>query len=155
MNLNLNDQLFIVGGATSGFGHAIAKVLVTEGAKVIAVARGPEKITTLEAEHQGSVEGIVGDITTAETIAKIVAQVGDRQLGGALINAGGPPAKSFLETTLEDWDASYRNVMRWKVELTKALLPKMIAQNYGRLLYIESVSVKQPIEILVLSNSFR
>ncbi|MEN0046147.1 MAG: SDR family oxidoreductase [Bacteroidota bacterium] len=112
-------------------------------------------MAALESEHSGQVEGIVGDITTSETITKIIAQVGDRQLSGALINAGGPPAKSFLETDLEDWDAAYRNVMRWKVELTKALLPKMIAQNYGRLLYIESVSVKQPIENLVLSNSFR
>ncbi|MEM8523173.1 MAG: SDR family oxidoreductase [Bacteroidota bacterium] len=155
MNLNLTNQLFIVGGATSGFGNAIAKALVAEGAKVIAVARRAEKIADLESAHKGQVEGIVGDITTSETIVKIIAQIGDRKISGALINAGGPPAKSFIETTMEDWDASYQNVMRWKVELTKALLPKMMEQNYGRLLYIESVSVKQPIENLVLSNSFR
>jgi 3-oxoacyl-[acyl-carrier protein] reductase len=56
---------------------------------------------------------------------------------------------------MEDWDNAYKTILRWKVELTKALVPKMIQQQYGRVVYIESSSVKQPLENLVLSNSLR
>jgi len=155
MQLDINQQLFIIGGATSGFGLAVAKALIAEGAKIIAVARGAEKVRQLEESTPAQVEGIVGDITQTETIQHIVKQVGERHLSGMLVNAGGPPAMSFLETKLTDWDEAYRKVLRWKVEMTKAIVPKLIDQKYGRLVYVESVSVKQPIENLVLSNSLR
>ena len=82
-------------------------------------------------------------------------QIGKRDLEGVVINAGGPPASSFMETKLKDWDDAYDNVLRWKVKLTKEIIPVLSKNKYGRLLYIESASVKQPIENLVLSNSLR
>ena len=72
-----------------------------------------------------------------------------------MINSGGPPAKPAIETKIEEWDQAYRTVVRWKVELTLALVPKMIQNGYGRLLFIESVSVKQPVENLVLPGTIR
>jgi 3-oxoacyl-[acyl-carrier protein] reductase len=72
-----------------------------------------------------------------------------------VVNAGGPPAKTVLETTLEDWDNAYNTILRWKVALTQTFVPAMMEQKYGRVLYIESSSVKQPLENLVLSNSLR
>lgn len=155
MDLILKDKLFIVGGATSGFGHAVATALVAEGAKIIAVARGKEKIDALVNQYPDQLEGVAADLTLSSTISALVTQVGDRNLSGILVNAGGPPSMSFLDTSLEHWDEAYQNVLRWKVELTKAFLPKFMDQKYGRLVYIESVSVKQPIENLVLSNSLR
>jgi len=155
MKLDINQQLFIIGGATSGFGLAVTQALIEEGASVIAVARGKEKIEELVASAPQQVEGIIGDITQSDTIQRILTQVGKRHLSGMLVNAGGPPAMSFLETKMEDWDAAYQSVLRWKIEITQALAPKLIAQKYGRLVYVESVSVKQPIENLVLSNSLR
>ncbi len=62
---------------------------------------------------------------------------------------------TVMETKLEDWDNAYKNVMRWKIELTQSLIPSMIHYKYGRLVYVESASVKQPMENLVLSNSMR
>ena len=56
---------------------------------------------------------------------------------------------------LRDWDAAYQNLLRWKVELTKALLPVFRQQKYGRIVFVESYSVKQPVPNLVLSNSLR
>jgi 3-oxoacyl-[acyl-carrier protein] reductase len=76
-------------------------------------------------------------------------------LTGIVVNAGGPPAKAFLETCMDDWDQAYRLVLRWKVELTMAFLPFFEKNHYGRYLFIESYSVKQPIPNLVLSNSLR
>jgi 3-oxoacyl-[acyl-carrier protein] reductase len=60
-----------------------------------------------------------------------------------------------IETTMEDWDEAYQLVMRWKVSLTKRLLPYFQEERYGRILFLESHSIKQPIENLVLSNAYR
>ncbi|MEP6749422.1 MAG: SDR family oxidoreductase [Bacteroidota bacterium] len=155
MDVSIKNQLFVVGGATSGFGKAIALALVNEGANIIAVARNNNTLETLKAAMPQQVEIIAGDITRQEIIDKIKEAIGDRQLHGMLVNAGGPPAKTVLETTLEDWDAAYQNILRWKVNITQTLVPNMQQHNYGRIVYIESSSVKQPIENLVLSNSLR
>jgi 3-oxoacyl-[acyl-carrier protein] reductase len=155
MNLQLKDQLFIVGGATSGFGRAVAQALIAEGANIIAVARNAEKLQELKSKSSIQVEIVAGDITQQEVIDQLQKTVGARELHGMLINAGGPPAKTFLETTIEDWDNAYKNILRWKIIITQAFVPKMIKQQYGRILYIESSSVKQPLENLVLSNSIR
>ena len=155
MDLKIKKQLFIVGGATSGFGKAVTLALLAEGAKVIAIARGEKKLNALQKKYDGQLETIAGDLTLSETIAQIQKQVGRRKLSGILVNAGGPPAMSFLETQLTDWDDAYAKVLRWKVELTQTFLPKLLDQKYGRILYVESVSVKQPIKNLVLSNSLR
>ena len=154
MNLELTEQLFIVGGATSGFGKAIAHQLLDEGAAVIAVARNREQLHELYDQHKKA-EVVVGDITQSFTIEQLKQQVGDRALHGMLVNAGGPPAKTVLETTLNDWDDAYAKILRWKVELTQTFVPAMINAGYGRIVYIESSSVKQPIENLVLSTSLR
>jgi 3-oxoacyl-[acyl-carrier protein] reductase len=101
------------------------------------------------------VEILAGNMADTETIGKLKIIVGKRQLHGMVVNAGGPPAKTVLETTLEDWDNAYQTLLRWKVAITQAFVPAMMEQHYGRILYIESSSVKQPLENLVLSNSLR
>ena len=155
MDLDLKGRLFIVSGATSGFGKSIAKALIREGAHVIINARGEEKLLKMQEQHPGQVEIFAGDITTDATISDVLRMVGDRKLDGLVVNAGGPPAKSFIETEISDWDEAYTSVLRWKVKMTNHILPKLQEQGYGRIVFIESVSVKQPIENLVLSNSFR
>lgn len=155
MDLALANQLFIIGGATSGFGKAVAEALLNEEANIIAVARTEEKLHALQSAHPYKVEIVCGDITQSETIKNLLALVGDRQIHGALINAGGPPAMTVMETTLADWDNAYQSVLRWKVALVQGLIPSMKNYQYGRLLFIESASVKQPVENLVLSNSLR
>lgn len=155
MDLQLKNKRFIVGGATSGFGKAIAEALISEGAYIIAVARGEDKLKALQSSAPAQVEIVTGDFSDSQVMERVVKTVENKELHGMLVNAGGPPAKTVLETTLEDWDQAYKTVLRWKVELTKALVPKMIQQKYGRVVYIESSSVKQPLENLVLSNSLR
>lgn len=155
MDLQLKNKRFIVGGATSGFGKAIAEALIREGANIIAVARSGDKLKALQSSAPAQVEIVTGDFSDSQVIAQVVNTAGNKELHGMLVNAGGPPAKTVLETTLEDWDLAYKTILRWKVELTKALVPKMIQQKYGRVVYIESSSVKQPLENLVLSNSLR
>lgn len=155
MNLSLQQQLFIVGGATSGFGKAIAEALIQEGAHIIAVARNMEQLAQLQSIAPTQVTVLAGDLSNPELIQSLIELVGRRTLHGMVVNAGGPPAKTVLETTLEDWDQAYQLILRWKVAITKAFVPNMIKNGYGRILYIESASVKQPMENLVLSNSLR
>lgn len=155
MDLQLTDQRFIVCGASSGMGHAIAERLGREGAQVIAVARREEKLQQLQERFPGLITPVAGDLTEEETHNKIESAIGNEQLHGVVLNAGGPPALSPLETALYDWDQAYRSVMRWKIELVLRLISYFTAREYGRILFLESQSVKQPIPSLVLSNSFR
>jgi 3-oxoacyl-[acyl-carrier protein] reductase len=155
MNLHLQDQHFIVGGATSGFGKAVAEALLAEGANVVAIARTEEKLRALQQSHPYKVEIFVGDITAPGAVAALKAQLGGKRIHGMLVNAGGPPAMTALEATLTDWDQAYQQVLRWKVDLVQTFLPGMMEHQYGRVVFVESASVKQPMENLVLSNAMR
>lgn len=155
MDLGLKDRLFVVCGATGGFGKSVAVQLINEGAHVIAVARRRELLEELKENVRGNIEVLAADVTGPSFIKQIESQTGGRQLNGILVNAGGPPALPFKETIIEDWDRAYSQVLRWKVELTAALLPLFRRNRYGRFLYIESASVKQPLENMILSTSFR
>lgn len=155
MDLVIKKKLFVVTGSSSGLGAAIAKLLLAEGATVLLNARSEDKLKLLQADFSENAEVLVGDITSDATISELIRKIGDRQLSGILVNAGGPPASSFIATEMQEWDQAYHTVLRWKVKLTKAILPLMQNNKYGRIVYIESASVKQPIENLVLSNSLR
>jgi len=155
MDLQLKDKLFIVCGATSGLGNGVAMALIKEGAKVIAIARNESKLNDFVKKYPNQIEIVVGDISQSESINATFEKLGNRFLNGVVVNAAGPPAKSFIETGLEDWDQAYLNILRWKVEFTKVFLPVFEKQKYGRFVYIESSSVKQPVKDLVLSNSLR
>lgn len=155
MDLEIKDQRFIVCGASSGFGRAIAEQLLDEGADVIAVARREEKLLELKEKYGEAVTIIAGNLLNDEAHNDIEAAIGNDPLHGLVLNAGGPPALSPLETAIYDWDKAYKKVMRWKIELTLRLVSYLANNEYGRILFIESQSVKQPIASLVLSNSFR
>jgi len=155
MDLKINDQLFIVSGASSGLGNAVATALLANGAMVITVARSEDKLQELKNRYPEKTEMVCGNITEDKTIDAIVNQLGERELSGVFVNAGGPPAMSFVETRMENWDEAYRLILRWKVQLVKRLIPLFKKYNYGRILFSESSTIKQPIENLVLSNSLR
>ena len=155
MNLSIENKSFLVCGAASGFGRAIAEALLTEGAKVIITARREAELKKIAEIAPERVQIIVADLFKEEDQDNLLKQINLSELSGVLINAGGPPAKSFLETEMDDWDNAYISLVKWKVRLTKKILPAFIANKYGRLVFVESKSVKQPVENLVLSNSMR
>ncbi len=155
MDLRIKNQNFLVGGASSGFGLAISKALIAEGAHVIAIARGMEKLQELKKLSPSTVQILQADLTDPETVDKIDEIRRIFPLSGAVINAGGPPAMSFLESRLEDWDSAYQKLLRWKIDLSLRLSKSMTDQKYGRIVYIESSAIKQPLENLVLSTSMR
>lgn len=155
MELNLTANLFVVCGTSSGFGLSVSKALLNEGAKVIGISRSDNGLHELKNNFRESFMHLKADLQKEETIEEVLELVGSSRLDGIFINAGGPPPLTFEETSLDHWDASYSLVLRWKIAMVKALLPKFKAQRYGRIVALESVSAKQPVENLVLSNSFR
>lgn len=155
MNLNIKEKLFIVCGAGSGFGRATAEKLLEEGARVVAVARSAEVMNAFAAQYPDKLSCITGDISLETTQHRVIEQCGSTAIDGLLVNAGGPPAMSFLESKMDDWDQAWLQLIRWKVAFVKKIIPLMQAHAYGRIVFVESVSVKQPVENLVLSNSLR
>lgn len=155
MDLKIDNELFIVGGAGAGFGRAISEALAGEGAKVIGVSRTEEKLIGLRHSFPDNIEYLVADISTDTAQNEILKMVDGRRLSGILFNAGGPPAGGLFEVTMSQWEAAWENVVKWKIAFTKKIIPILKEQQYGRLVYIESVSVKQPIENLILSNALR
>lgn len=155
MDLEIKNQRFIVCGASSGFGRAIAETLLEEGASVIVIARREAKLQELKDAYCSQVHAIAGDLTQSATLDEIENAAKEQPLHGLILNSGGPPTGTPLETELDQWDDAYGNVMRWKVDLALRLAPFLQKNEYGRILFIESQSVKQPLPNLVLSNAFR
>ena len=97
------------------------------------------------------------DVTKEEAVRNFVADV-EKKFGRmdiCVTNAGGPPAKEFLEITLDEWRAAVKLMLLSSVYFAREVLPRMQRSKWGRLLTITSVSVKQPIDGLMLSNSLR
>ncbi len=155
MDLQLENRLFIVCGASSGFGRAISETLLNEGARIIAVARSEENLESLQRVSPEKCSIVSGDLNESATTDAILQSVGTNQPTGLVLNSGGPPPGLAETTTAEEWDQAYQKVFRWKTELTRQILPLMKKHRYGRVLFIESQSVKQPIANLAQSNAMR
>ncbi|PWN07374.1 SDR family oxidoreductase [Rhodohalobacter mucosus] len=155
MNLNLDNQRFVVCGASSGFGEAIARQLLTEGADVVLVARRGQLLNEKFSHFANKTEIIEGSLIYSETLDKIEKTVASLKTHGIVFNAGGPPTGTPLQTDMKDWDSAWQLVMRWKIDLALRLAPVFRDNEYGRMLFIESQSVKQPLPSLVLSNAYR
>ena len=155
MDFQLKDKVFIVGGAGDGFGKAVTIALAEEGANILAVSRTKNKLEKLKQRFPEQIDFISGDITTEEVQEKIVRYVMKSSVSGVFVNAGGPPAGGYEDVTMEQWDDAWKSVVRWKIMFMNKLLPLMRKQKYGRVVFLESVSVKQPVDQLVLSNALR
>lgn len=155
MDLDIKNKSFVVTGVTSGFGRSVAVQLMEHGATVYGVARRGELLSELKYKYDSRFEYLETDVTEKRAVDKIIDIIGVTNISGVFVNAGGPPAKSFMETELSDWDEAFQKLLRWKVDLVKKLLPQFLENNYGRIVFLESSSVKQPIENLVLSTSLR
>jgi 3-oxoacyl-[acyl-carrier protein] reductase len=146
---------FLVTGAGSGFGRAIAVKLASEGHDVVAVARTESDLVSLKAANPERISVHIADVKDPAAIAALADKMDTWQLDGIVLNAGGPPVMQSLEVKPEDWDAAWELVFKWKVELCRRLVPGMVSRGYGRVLFIESQSVVKPIPGLVLSNAIR
>ena len=161
MDLGLKGKVALVAAASQGLGRAVAEELAAEGASLILCARHDaalqETCTAIEKAHGTPVLGLATDVADPVAIARLVA-AGLARFGHIDIlvtNAGGPPAGTFDTLSAEQWQAATHLLLTSVVELTRAVLPGMQARGWGRILNITSISVKQPVANLMLSNSLR
>lgn len=161
VDLGLNGKTALVAASSKGLGKACAMAFAREGAKVVICARDGQELTAAEAEirktYNAEVLAVNCDLTEVNTAGKLVAAAAET-FGNVDIlvnNSGGPPPGFFPDMQDEDWEQAFNLTVLSSVRLTRAVLPLMKKRRYGRIINITSVSVKQPIDQLLLSNSLR
>jgi 3-oxoacyl-[acyl-carrier protein] reductase len=161
MDLGLKDRVAIVAASSTGLGKAVALGLAREGAKLALCARTAKTLEETAAEIRAAtgveVLARATDVTSEEDVRAFVGAVHQRfgRVDICVANSGGPPSKSFAETSIEEWRKSADLNLMSTVHLAKETLPLMQARRWGRFIAITSVSVKQPVDGLILSNSIR
>ena len=161
MDLGIRGKSALVVAASKGMGKASALGLGAEGARVVMCARGEGALKDAAAEVKqktgAEVLALPADASRAADISRVVAEA-DRAFGGVDIlvaNVGGPPPGPFEAMTDEQWKAAFEQVHLSTVRFIRAVLPHMKRSRWGRILAIQSSSVKQPVDGLVLSNGIR
>ena len=161
MDLGLQNRVALVAAASQGLGQAVALGLAREGAQLAICARTESTLsaTARDIRHQTRVNVLTRavDVTNHDEVRVFVAEIMQTygRLDICVANAGGPPSKTFAETTDEDWEAAARLNLMSTVHLARETLPIMQERRWGRFIAVTSVTVKQPIERLVLSNAIR
>lgn len=150
----VTKKTYLITGASSGLGEAVARNLLANGCKVILTARSATKFEELSEKFSQQVVYYLGDVNKEEFITKLIHSL-PADLSGVFINAGGPPATTFEESSLDEWDSAFRLLITWKVQLIKGVLPIFQKNHMGRVLFSESNSITRPVKNLILSNSLR
>jgi 3-oxoacyl-[acyl-carrier protein] reductase len=156
MDLGLENTRALVTAASKGLGRACAAALADEGARVFIVSRDEERLRAVEGEI-GAVGHLAADLSRPGAPERAV-EAAVAALGGLDIlvcNAGGPPPGTFESTPIEQWDVGFNLTLMSTVRLSKCALPHLLDSGRGRIVNITSISVRQPIPIILLSNAFR
>ena len=155
MDLNLDNKSFVVGGASSGLGRAVAEQLVAEGARVLLVARSEDALQEAARELGERAHPCPADVSQTSGVDKVAATALERfgALDGVLVNAGGPPFGPALELTDEQWLDAFRLLIGGPVQLLRTLVQQMT--EGASILFITSSSVREPIKNLDSSNVLR
>ncbi len=155
MDLGLSGRTAIVCGASQGMGLAIAEAFAREGMNVAMFARR-RKVLEVEAERLGAL-AVQGDVTNPQDCERLVERTVDA-FGGADVlvnNSGGPPRGSALDLDDETLEAAVALLLLSAVRLTNLCLPHLRKSPAGRVVNIESSTVKEPADNLALSNAVR
>lgn len=161
MDLGLKDRVALVTASSKGIGRAIAWALAREGAKLVICSRNKETLEqTADDIFLGtgvSVFPLAVDLSSADQIDWLMEETLDLfgRVDILVTNAGGPPPGGFEMAEEADWMHAFQLNLMSVVRLCRAVIPSMKKQSWGRIINMASVSVKQPIENLMLSNTLR
>jgi 3-oxoacyl-[acyl-carrier protein] reductase len=161
MDLGLKDKVVMVAASSKGLGYAIARNLALEGANLAIASRNIKNIeaaaTQLRKESSGNVLPSVMDMTDPFSIENWVKETRSHfgSIDGLVVNAGGPPAGRFDDLNDSKWREGFELTLMGTVRLIRQVLPQMRKQKSGSILTVTSISVKEPIDNLLLSNVMR
>lgn len=151
----------MVAGSSQGLGRAAAFALAAEGAHIGLCARNREPLervaTDIRERFGVQVLAEPFDVRESSAIERFTKQLAGHfgRLDVCVTNAGGPPAREFLETTDHEWNDAFSLNLRSAVAFARAAIPYMQRQRWGRIITISSVTVRQPQPQLILSNAVR
>ena len=161
MDTGLKNRVAIVAASSQGIGRAAAEAFAAEGCRVAMCARNPEALQTaakkIQKQYSAEVLAEALDVTDPSAVHRFVEAVVSN-FGGVDIcvtNAGGPPAKGFLAASLEDWRKAVDLNFLSTVYFAREVIPHMQRKHWGRIITITSITTKQPVADLVLSNAVR
>jgi len=161
MDLGLKNKVALVAGGSTGLGLSVAKRLSREGARVAICALDdpylPQAKEEIIKETGGQVIAIAADVSDAEQAKKFVRSSVDHYgtLDILVNNAGGPPSKEFFDIDDKLWEYGFHLNLLSTIVMTREAVPVMKAKHWGRIVNMTSISVKQPIDGLILSNTIR
>jgi len=161
MDLGLKDKVAVVTASSRGLGKAVAEALAQEGARLAICSRDADRIMEsgrhLKQTYKTDVLPVVCDVSDPQSVTGLRDKVLEA-FGGADIlfaNAGGPPPGGVLDVKPEDYERAIRLNLMSAIHLAYAFLPKMKEKRWGRIIASTSITVKQPIPYLALSNISR
>jgi 3-oxoacyl-[acyl-carrier protein] reductase len=161
VDLGLRDKVALVAASSKGLGKASALALAREGAKVTICARTRADLEATAEEIRGQtgaeVFAIPADLSAEDGIRAVVVATAER-FGGVDIlvnNSGGPARGKFADFTDADWRQAFEVVTLNFVRFVREVTPYMRARRWGRIIGIQSMSVKQPVDGIDLSNGLR
>jgi 3-oxoacyl-[acyl-carrier protein] reductase len=161
MELKVKNKVFMIAAASKGLGYGIANELAKNGATVCIAARTKQDIESaaqnIMANTGAEVFPSVMDASKAESISNWTNEVIQKfnRIDGLLVNAGGPPPGNFDTFSDEEWQRAFELTLLSAVRMVRSVLPYMRTQGSGSILTITSISVKEPIDTLLLSNVMR
>ena len=160
MDLGLQDKVAVVTAASRGLGRAVALAFAEEGARVVVNARNAERLAGVAAACEAlgaQAVAVPGDVTNPADVDRLVKAAVERfgTVDILVTNAGGPPAGDFKSLTMAQWEDACRLSLLSAVGLIQAVVPIMAAQKSGAIVSVNSMTVKQPIPGLTLSNAIR
>src|SRR5687767_14752178 len=160
MDLGISGRRAAVAAASAGLGLASARALAGDGVRLAICGREPDRLDRSVADLRAEgadIVGFVADVSTTDGATAFVEQASEA-LGGLDIlvpSAGGPPTGGFDTMDLAAYRAALELNLLSTIAMCQAAVPAMRAQGWGRVVAITSISVRQPIDGLILSNTAR
>ena len=162
MDLQLNNKVFLIAGASKGLAYAIAEKLLQEGAKIAIASSDAQRIDSakqalLLCYPNADIFTCVCDVRQALDIQRWVEKsyAHFKRIDGLVVNAGGPSPGTFDDLDDEAWLSAFNLTLMSAVRMIRQVLPIMRKQGSGSILTLTSSSVKEPIDFLLLSNVMR
>jgi 3-oxoacyl-[acyl-carrier protein] reductase len=161
MDLGLKSKVALVAASSRGLGKAIAFGLAREGTKLVICARNKDVLEKTADEillaTNVSVFPLAMDLSEKDRIGWLIEETMDLfgRIDILVTNTGGPPPGRFEELDEEDWQKAAQGTLMSAVRLSRAVIPSMRKQKWGRIIHMVSISAKQPVEGLFLSNVIR
>lgn len=162
MDLGLKGKIALVPASSRGIGFGVAKILASEGCKVSissrnspAIAEAKQRI--VKETRNKEILSVEADLNSKSDIAQLVQETREEwgRVDILAYNTGPPKPGTFSDLTDDDWEKGIGLLLTSAVRLAKATIPDMVTNKFGRLVFITSTTLRQPVPNLVLSNTIR